>query len=201
MRGIQNDVQIVAPNIVEGPRIKGESPDAYVIRLSRDKAEAARSEGLNQPLIAADTTVVLGDQIFGKPTSPSQAHYILKQLKGKTHRVVTGLTVHGAPGYEMISMATSTDVRLRTYTDLDIITYVNSGIPFDRAGSYGIQDRPFAPVADIKGCYLNVIGLPLCSVLSLMKEISVVLDLQTEQRIPYRDRCHPCKLTCSEVQE
>jgi len=114
-------------------------------------------------VLAADTTVALGDTILNKPVDDDDAWAMLRALRGRPHRVLTGvaLTVSGEIAW---SSVVATTVWMRAYRDDEIAAYIRTGTPRDRAGAYGIQDRSFHPVATIDGCYTNVVGLPLCDV-------------------------------------
>ena len=109
---------------------------------------------------------------------------MLTALRGRSHRVVTGVTV-SRDGITASSV-TSSDVAMREYADAEIEAYIESGEPFDKAGGYAIQDRVFAPVSALSGCYLNVVGFPLCEVIRLMAEVGVDVRLKPEWRAPER---------------
>lgn len=114
-------------------------------------------------VLAADTTVVLDGAILNKPADEAEAVAMLRVLRGRAHRVLTGLAL--ARGAAIVwRTRTETAVHMRAYTDQEIAAYVASGRPMDKAGAYGIQDREFRPVRRIGGCYTNVVGLPLCEV-------------------------------------
>ena len=130
-------------------------------------------------MIGADTSVVLEGEILGKPEDEAEARTMLTALRGRSHRVVTGVTV-SCDGMSASSV-TSSDVAMREYTDAEMERYIESGEPFDKAGGYAIQDREFAPVSGLTGCYLNVVGFPLCEVMRLMSEVGV--DVNAEARM------------------
>ncbi len=151
----------------------GESPADMVVRLSQDKARAALSRAPDALIVAADTSVALDGKIVGKPTDAADAVRILRDLRGRTHTVFSGLTVL-APwsSWQRTSLAEST-VRMRRYSDAEICAYVASGDPLDKAGAYAIQYLDFHPVARIDGCYANVMGLPLCHLYYLLCKIGM----------------------------
>jgi septum formation protein len=119
-------------------------------------------------VLAADTMVVLDGSILGKPVDAADAERMLAALGGRTHTVVTGVTVR-APDSEWTA-AVESEVRMRAYRAAEIAAYVASGGGRDKAGSYGIQDEPFVPVEAIEGCYCNVMGLPLWTAYRLLRE-------------------------------
>ena len=112
--------------------------------------------------IGADSVVVLDGEILGKPGDSAEARSMLKALRGRPHEVITGLALDAEDC--SFSDTVSTAVRMRAYSDDELEAYVASGRPLDKAGAYAIQDRDFGPVERVDGCYLNVVGLPLCEV-------------------------------------
>ena len=151
----------------------GEPPDDYVRRVTRMKAEAAwmrvtMRRGLQRkPVLCADTTVALGNEIFGKPADPAEAERMLRALSNTRHRVLTAVGVQLEGRFEM-----AVSESLVTFADLDaarIAAYVASGEPFDKAGAYGIQGRAGAFVARLEGSYTGVMGLPLYETAQLLR--------------------------------
>jgi septum formation protein len=146
----------------ESPR-RGESAEALARRLASAKAEAAlRINPQARLLLAADTLVVDGEQILGKPMDELDAQRILMALSGRNHRVISALDMR-YKGRQQVEIC-ETIVPMRAYTLHQVQTYIETGSPMDKAGAYGIQDRGFHPVAveRLKGCFANVMGLPLC---------------------------------------
>ena len=138
-----------------------QEPAAHVVELSRRKAlEVAKrvEEGI---IIGADTIVVLGEAILGKPKDREEAKDMLSKLSGKTHRVYTGFTLLEVPSQRSLSNWEVTEVKFRELEPWEIEEYVRSGGPLDKAGAYGIQDRSAVFVEGINGCYYNVVGFPL----------------------------------------
>ncbi len=157
----------------------GESPDDYVRRVTRAKAEAAwkrvtMRRGLQRkPVLAADTTVALGGEIFGKPADRAGAERMLQALSGTRHRVLTAVAVQLETRLE-IAVSES----LVTFAELDaarIAAYVASGEPFDKAGAYGIQGRAGAFVSRLEGSYTGVMGLPLYETATLLRLFGVTV--------------------------
>ena len=185
IRALDAAVEIVPSGIDERPAIPGEQAEDYVGSIAADKAGAVSVNGHSEALvIGADTSVVLEGKILGKPVDEAEARVMLKALRGRSHRVVTGVTV--ARDGMSASSVTSSDVAMREYSDAEMEAYIESGEPFDKAGGYAIQDREFAPVSGLRGCYLNVVGFPLCEVMRLMSEVGVDVRLRPEWRAPKR---------------
>jgi MAF protein len=142
----------------------GERPVATARRLALAKAAAAAAAGEIGVVLGGDTIVVHRGRILGKPDDPAEAVATLRSLRGRPHRVVTGVALIDQESGRSVVRSVSTRVVMRDYSDDEIAAYVASGAPLDKAGAYGIQDDPFSPVREIAGCYLNVVGLPLCAV-------------------------------------
>ena len=185
IRALDAAVEIVPSGIDEPPPGREESAEEYVASIAADKARVvAANERVDVLVIGADTSVVLGGRILGKPVDEAEARAMLTALRGRSHRVVTGVTV-SRDGISASSV-TSSDVAMREYSDAEVEAYIESGEPFDKAGGYAIQDREFAPVSNFSGCYLNVVGLPLCEVMQLMSEVGVYVRLKQDWRAPER---------------
>jgi 23S rRNA (uracil1939-C5)-methyltransferase len=137
-----------------------ESPATVSERLALAKAESVAVSHPDKAVIGADTIVVLDGAILGKPRDGVEAADMLKRLRGRQHEVITAVAVicNGRLFVDHVS----TRVTMRSYTDGEIAAYVASGDPMDKAGAYAVQNQAFAPVASVDGCYLNVVGLPLC---------------------------------------
>lgn len=165
--------RVVAPEIDEAQR-PAEPPEAYARRLSRQKAEAAAAM-LDEPalVLAADTIVVDDADVLGKPSDAEAAAAMLRRLRGRTHEVMTGVTLlDTATGPRLTELAVS-PVPMREYTDAEIQAYIATGDPFDKAGAYGIQNRDFHPAENFAHCFSNVMGLPLCHVTRMLRTFGV----------------------------
>jgi len=154
--------------------LPGEAAVAYVERVARAKAEhGARILSWRKlpprPVLSADTTLELADEIIGKPQDAADAAAILRRLSGQTHRVLTGVAVHLAGQTEYV-LSTS-EVRFRQLDDEEIRHYVLSGEPMDKAGAYGIQGYAGLFVEYIAGSYTGIMGLPVCEVGELLKGV------------------------------
>ena len=143
---------------VEEVRGVNEPPRDYVLRLAREKAEAAW-EGGDEIVLGADTTVVLGDRVLEKPVDIEDARVMLKALSGVRHTVMTGICLRSPAG--SIVDCESTHVYFAPLSDNEIEEYSSSGESMDKAGAYAIQGLASKFVERVDGCYFNVMGLPL----------------------------------------
>jgi septum formation protein len=150
---------LVAPCDVDERPLSGELPRAYVIRVAEEKARAAQTVEPSDVVLAADTTVALGDDILGKPADEAEAAAMLRRLAGREHLVHTGVAVRRGSG--LISGAATTRVRFLQMSEAEIGWYVASGEADGKAGAYGIQGRAGRFVDWIEGSYSNVVGLPM----------------------------------------
>jgi len=154
--------------------IPGESPLSTVLRLSSQKLNAAKSIVKDGLIITADTIVVLNDEIIGKPIDKADAEFILSKLSGNTHTVYTGFAIFNSRNNKTIVDYETTQVTFRNLEKEEILSYINSGSPMDKAGAYGIQDDYGAVFIErINGCYYNVVGLPLHKLYKKLKEIDL----------------------------
>lgn len=140
--------------------------------LARRKAKAAwhdlRERDREGLVLAADTTVLFQSRSLPKPVDEAEALAMLRALRGQEHIVATGVALARLDGGAMRSATALTQVRMRNYDDDELRTYVASGDPRDKAGAYSIQHPGFHPVASFRGCYPNVVGLPVCLVAALL---------------------------------
>lgn len=145
---------------VDESSIRASSPLLFAKKAATAKAKAIAEKHKNVIVIGADTIVVLGNKILGKPKDKKNAETMLKSLSGTTHKVITGLAVI-IPGKKMVSGYALTRVTMRKISQRAITEYVNSGRPLDKAGAYGIQEIEDPFIAKIEGDYDNVVGLPV----------------------------------------
>jgi MAF protein len=167
--------------------------------LAKHKAaEVLKSqETAGRLVITADTTVLLNGEILGKPRDKAHARHLLLMLRGRWHHVVTGIAVSRKIDGQHSIQATSciTPVLMRNYSVAEIDAYIASGDPMDKAGAYGIQHPNFQPTRHIDGCYLNVVGLPLCVLVDILADFNVYPILtgqkQNGQAIacPWSEKC------------
>lgn len=158
--------EVARPDIDETPQ-PAEAPDVYVARLSREKNAAIVADP-DSLILTADTTVADGSFILGKPATPAEAAAMLARLRDRTHLVHTGITLRDTRTDQHWTQVTTTQVIMRAYADHESQAYIDAGEPFDKAGSYAIQDATFHPVARYDGCYANVMGLPLCTLCKML---------------------------------
>jgi predicted house-cleaning NTP pyrophosphatase (Maf/HAM1 superfamily) len=212
---------VVVPEVDEDvPSAANATPEELAKALARAKAlSVAQREG-DGLVLAADTLVVDGETVLGKPRDAAEAAAMLRRLRDREHRVITGVVlvdagrpgtvrsrpppegggIHAAPftaRYQKSpEMALSlvdhvtTAVRMRPYGDEEIAAYIARGEPFDKAGAYAIQDEAFRPVASYDACYCNVVGLPLRAVIRLLRRTG--LDITDMPELP--KQCESCPL-------
>jgi septum formation protein len=153
---------------VDETPLPNEPADTYVSRLAAAKAGKAaahlRRTLQDAVVIAADTVVVVENQILGKPADADDARRMLRLLSGKSHEVRTGLAIVADPAEAPGVQVATTRVHFAALTESDIDAYLATGEPFDKAGAYGIQGIGGKFVTGIEGCYFNVMGLPLSRV-------------------------------------
>lgn len=152
---------------VDERRLPGEAPEAMVERLARAKAAAA-DVGPGTVVIGADTAVVLGTKVFGKPVDREDCLEILAALSGRVHQVMTGVAVRSEGGIR--SIVSTTDVTFREIGPDEALAYWQSGEPRDKAGAYAIQGRGGVFVAFVAGSYSGVVGLPVFETAALLQE-------------------------------
>ena len=148
-----------------------ESPADYVLRLAETKARAAASHEDARFHLAADTAVVDGSDILGKPKDNAEAFAMLRRLRGHTHQVYTGVALLRVSDGLLLKELSVTDVPMRDYSDDEIHAYIQTGDPLDKAGAYAIQHPQFQPVAHMEGCYASVMGLPMCHVVRMLRKL------------------------------
>jgi septum formation protein len=170
-------LQRISADIDETPH-PGEPATAYAERLALEKAAAGwrlvADSGLpSSPLLAADTTVTLDGEIFGKPADRADAARMLRLFSGRTHQVITALAVR--QGEQVEHAVSISDVTFRTLTDADIERYLDSGEPFDKAGAYGIQGLAGVFVQHISGSFTGVMGLPLFETAQVLGRFGLTL--------------------------
>lgn len=157
-------------------------PYLVVEQLALQKAaDVAKTAGENTLVIGADTIVVLDGEILTKPHSEQEAADMLRKLSGRSHSVLTGLSVIRTDDALGVSVFEETKVFFRTLTEEEIACYIKSGEPLDKAGAYGIQGRGSMLIEKIEGDYFNVVGLPLCRLCKVLKdefEVNLILEVQ-----------------------
>jgi septum formation protein len=153
----------------------GEPPTEFVLRMSWAKAFAVNEVRQDELVIGADTIVVLEDKMLGKPVDPEDATEMLRELRGRPHSVYSTISVWHPASRRMVSELAESRVWMRDYTDAEIAEYVATGDPLDKAGAYAIQHPRFDPVARVEGCWLTVVGFPLCHLGRALAQFGVVV--------------------------
>jgi septum formation protein len=162
----------VLSSAVDETPYAGETPQQLVQRLADAKADlvAARTVGASI-IIAADTVVLLDKQILGKPRSTDEARRMLEMLSGRTHSVITGVSILRQPEIERRQFVETTLVHFARLSSQDLSRYLATGEPFDKAGAYAIQGHAGRYIPRIEGCYFNVVGLPIARVVAALREL------------------------------
>lgn len=157
---------------VDETPIPSETGPALVQRLADAKAELVAARAVGPAIvIAADTEVVLEGSVLGKPRTSEDARNMLEKLSGRTHSVVTGVTLIRLPDAERRSFVEITQVHFGALSDEELTRYLATEEPFDKAGSYAIQGRAGRYIPRIEGCYFNVVGLPLARLCQTLAEL------------------------------
>ena len=160
-------------NIDETP-LSDEAPLDFALRMARAKAEAVAASHPQSYIIGSDTVVTSDSIILGKPADAPHALAILRSLQGKTHQVITGLSLICAQRNCNEHLSRTTQVTFNTFTDPILQAYINTGDPMDKAGAYGIQGRGAFLVRTINGSCSNVIGMPISACTSLLLQHGVI---------------------------
>lgn len=171
---------MIIPSSLDEDSIPLSAPDSYVRSLAEAKAKDISKRYPDSWVIGADTVVLSGNSLLGKPGSRSEARKMLKSLSGKTHQVLTGYCICREATDQLFSETVKTDVCFKELTKVEIDWYINSGEPFDKAGAYAIQGIGTFLVRRINGSYTNVVGLPVCEVLEFLINEGI-MDLTNEK--------------------
>jgi septum formation protein len=162
----------VLSSAVDETPMPGEAPQDLVQRLALAKADLVAARAVGPAIvIAADTVVVLEGEILGKPRTSEDARQMLEKLSGRTHTVLTGVSMIRLPDVERREFMEATQVHFASISNEEILRYLASGEPFDKAGSYAIQGLAGRYIPRIDGCYFNVVGLPLARLCKELAEL------------------------------
>ena len=172
LMSISLDFEIIPSHIPE-VRGEGESPEEYVARLSREKAAAIAEKFPSDWIIAADTTVLLGDQLLEKPADAEDAARMLATIAGKTHTVYTGDTLLNLAQNWRDTRVAESEVRMLPLDAREIEWYVATGEPLDKAGAYAVQGTGAMFIDSIHGSYTNVVGLPLATLFGMLRKAGI----------------------------
>lgn len=175
----------VAPaDVVEEDYLVAE-PVVAAVSVATAKAHATRAQP-DEVVLAADTLVVVDADVLAKPAGAAAAHEMLERLRGRAHHVLTGVVLRTAVrGWAGV---VDTGVVMRDYQAGEVDAYIARGEPFDKAGGYAIQDEAFRPVERLEGCYLNVVGLPLCAVAAGLNALGLSAESAAKPPCAYCDR-------------
>lgn len=167
---------ITHPADIDETQLLNESPEEYVTRLAREKAEACllglSAEQRARPVLAADTTVALAGKVLGKPEDDNDARQMLAALSGSTHQVHTAVALAFMNKIEVV--LSTTIVEMIPFSAQQIEHYIASGEHRDKAGSYGIQGLAGAWIKKIAGSYTGVMGLPICETSAMLRKHAII---------------------------
>ena len=164
----------VIPSGVDETSVPLDPPEAHVRLLAEAKAFEIAEQYPESWVIGADTIVLIGEKLLGKPKNPAEARQMLNALSGKAHRVLTGYCLCCKAAGRSISETIETKVLFKTLTETEIDWYLSTDEPFDKAGAYAIQGLGSFLVKRIEGSYTNVVGLPVCEVVEHLIREGVV---------------------------
>ena len=151
-------------------------PEAFTEHWAREKAKNVAENNPDSLIIGADTVVVLNGKILGKPNNEKDSVLMLRSLSGTTHEVITGVSLIVLEPEIDITFNERTFVSFNTLNNEDILNYINKYNPYDKAGSYGIQDGFSVHIHKVRGCYYNVMGLPLSSFYTQYRALLHIMD-------------------------
>ena len=159
---------------IEEDFVRDESPREHVIRLSEEKARDVGQKYPNAWLLGADTVVYIDGIILGKPKTHEEAVDMLRRLSGQEHSVLTGFSVLNASKGKGERGAVETAVKVKSLSPVEMEWYVQTGEPFDKAGTYAIQGIGSFMIESIRGSYTNVVGLPVCEVTEMLVRLGAI---------------------------
>ena len=180
------DFEVVVSNFDEESLVHAR-PETLARRLAEAKAGAVAALHPEAHVLGADTIVVHRGEMLGKPVDAAEARAMLRRLRGKVHRVITGVALFSPGRARPRTAHVVSRVRMRAYADEEIEDTIARGVPFDKAGGYGIQDPALRPVEACQGCFCSVMGLPLWTAARLLQTAgaAVATDAMPE-------RCATC---------
>jgi len=164
----------VMPSNVDETFIKGETPRDHVLRLSEEKVQIASALHPEAWVMGADTIVVINGDVLGKPRMPDEAREMLGKLSGQIHTVFTGFTITRKNTDILVRDTVESSVFFREIPEDEMTWYIRSREPYDKAGGYAVQGMGAFFIKEIHGSYTNVMGLPLCEVVDVLKSIRAI---------------------------
>ncbi|MBU0630060.1 MAG: septum formation protein Maf [Candidatus Margulisbacteria bacterium] len=165
----------VTISLVDEASVVGNSPEEFAEKAAIAKARTVAKKEKGALILGADTIVVLGDRVLGKPKDQAEATLMLQSLSGRSHRVITGFAVIDSDSMACSSGYETTIVRMKPVADILIADYVATGRPLDKAGAYGIQELEEGFIEKVDGDYDNVVGLPIARLAVIFKEMGALL--------------------------
>lgn len=168
---VLTDFEVIISNFNEEEIVFDGDCSQYVINIAEGKAKTISKMYKDSIIIAADTIVTLDDKILGKPKDKEDAFNMLNSLSNRTHKVYTGVAIINTANNKVIKESICTEVKFSKLSEDEINKYIESGDSFDKAGAYGIQGFAGVFVEEIRGCYYNVVGLPLNYLNKALKQI------------------------------
>jgi septum formation protein len=171
LMGLQFDI---IPSDVDESFLNGETPKEHVLRLAGEKARRVSDLYPDAWVMGADTIVTINGNVLGKPRTVDEAKEMLGMLSGQTHTVFTGFTIMKRSADILISEAVDSSVRFRNIPEDEMMWYIRSEEPYDKAGGYAVQGMGAFFIKEICGSYSNVMGLPLCEVVDALKRIGAL---------------------------
>jgi len=170
---LMQDLTVIPSRVDEKP-LEGETPEDHVLRLSREKALEVSRGNPGRWVLGADTVVIIDGEMLGKPATPGEAKQMLGTLSGRTHRVITGFTLVQEDGGIFISDSVESSVIFKDISIEEMEWYTATREPYDKAGGYAVQGKASFFIREILGSYTNVIGLPLCEVVTALEKAGVL---------------------------
>jgi len=164
----------VIPSDIDEIALEHENPQEQVLRLSKEKSVSVARENPARWVLGADTIVVADRHILGKPSALEEARAMLTLLSGRTHSVITGYSIVNTDTDVMVHRTVESLVIFKDIDEDEKDWYVNSREPYDKAGGYAVQGMASYFVKEIQGSYTNVVGLPLCEVVTSLKEVGAI---------------------------
>jgi septum formation protein len=184
LEGLGISVSVDSSGIEEPPRKSHETPASYAVRLARLKARAVAPKYPSGLVLAADTIVVSGNSILGKPATRSEAQSMLKSLSGRWHEVVSGICLLDGQTHRVYSTYSRSRVHFRRISAAEIEWYLKTGEYRDKAGAYGIQGFASLFIDRIEGCYFNIVGFPVATFEKLCRKAGISLIANSRLPIP-----------------
>jgi len=165
-------------------------PVEMVKVLAEMKATAVAKKIHEGLVIGSDTTIAFKGSTLGKPANPKDAKRMLEMLRNEKHQVISGIAIIDSSSMRIEAGTVTTSIRMRNYSDQEVNDYIATGEPMDKAGSYAIQGKGSSLVAEIEGCYNNVVGFPLCELVKLLEKFAVSVNSRDSVcKLPSGDAC------------